>query len=645
MAYRSLSDFIQALERADELLRVTEYVSPRLEITEIADRMVKNGGKAILFENTGTEYPLLINAMASDRRICLALGVESLETIGDFMTSLFSELTTPRHGWMDKLRLLPSLKDIASWFPTRKRQRGECQEVVMDPPDLGRLPVLTCWPFDGGPFITLPCVHTKDPVTGAKNLGMYRMQVFGPDLTGMHWHLHKGSANHYMKYREAGKIMPVTVTLGGDPAYTYAATAPLPENVDEYLLAGFLRKKKVELVKCLTNDLEVPSDVDFVIEGYVDPMEALMLEGPFGDHTGFYSLADHYPAFHVTCITYRRNAVYPATIVGIPPQEDGWIGKATERIFLSPIRMTVAPEITDMHMPVEGVFHNITLVGIQKRFPGHGAKIINSLWGAGQMMFNKILVVADHHAILNDYEEIGRLLTRNCDPMHDIHLMRGPLDVLDHSSSTYAYGSKIGFDLTSAIPDERPLFAAVQKEDDQQSASDTFFMDERSVLTRNPQIKSIRSDLPSRGISLLIMGVEKEPGRPLRSIMGEIFQNGLIKGVKFIVLVDHVVNLEDTAQVVWLAANNLDPIRDTFYPRQSDGRDFPVLCLDGTSKRRETDNFNRDWPNVIVMDDETIRTIDRRWSSLNLGSFLPSPSLLYKNLVSRPGAVAKPGTL
>ncbi len=645
MAYRSLSDFIQALERADELIRISEHVSPRLEISEIADRMVKNGGKALLFEDTGTEFPLLINAMASDRRICLALGVENLEDIGDFMTSLFTELTSPRHGWMDKLRLLPSLKDIASWFPSRKRQRGECQEVVMDPPDLGRLPVLTCWPFDGGPFITLPCVHTKDPNTGAKNLGMYRMQVFGPEMTGMHWHLHKGSANHYMKYREAGKIMPVTVTLGGDPAYSYAATAPLPENVDEYLLAGFLRKKKVELVKCLTNDLEVPSDVDFVIEGYVDPMEALVLEGPFGDHTGFYSLADHYPAFHVTCITHRRDAVYPATIVGIPPQEDGWIGKATERIFLSPIRMTVAPEITDMHMPVEGVFHNITLVGIRKRFPGHGAKIINSLWGAGQMMFNKILVVADHHANLSNYEEIGRLLTRNCDPLHDIHLMRGPLDVLDHASSNYAYGSKIGFDVTSVTPDERPPVTAEPKTGDGQSADDVFFIDMQSVSSLFPGIKSIRSDLPSRGISVLILGVEKSADQPLKSIMEEVFRAGLIKGVKFVVLVDHLVNINDTAQVVWLAANNLDPIRDTFYPQHADGFPLPVLCLDGTSKRRETDNFNRDWPNVIVMDDQTIQTIDQRWNSLNLGPIIPSPSLQYKNLVTRPGAVAKPGTL
>ena len=333
MAYKSLSHFVQKLEENQELLRITEFVSPKLEIAEIADRMVKNGGKALLFENTGTEFPLLINAFASDRRICMALGVKKLEDIEDSLARLMDEFLGPKTRLIDKLKVLPSLMKVASWMPESVSRRGACQEVVMDKPDLTKLPVLTCWPADGGPFITLPGVHTKDPVTGIRNLGMYRMQVFSPDLTGMHWHLHKGSANHYHRYKELGQRMPVTVTLGGDPIYTYTATAPLPENLDEHLLAGFLRKKKVELVRCLTNELEVPFDVDFVIEGYVDPTEDLILEGPFGDHTGFYSLADYFPQFHVTCITHRKNAIFPATIVGIPPQEDGWIGKATERIL------------------------------------------------------------------------------------------------------------------------------------------------------------------------------------------------------------------------------------------------------------------------------------------------------------------------
>jgi 4-hydroxy-3-polyprenylbenzoate decarboxylase len=372
MAYRSLQHFIDTLDREGELLRIDGFVSPRLEMTEIADRMVKNGGKALLFTNTGTGFPVFINGFASDRRMELALGVGDLDETGRRIGALFHSMTGPKNSFADKLKMLPVLGNVASWMPRTIRGRGVCQEVVMAHPDLSKLPVLTCWPADGGPFITLPGVHTRDPESGHRNLGMYRMQVFGPDLTGMHWHLHKGSAGHYRKHVQTGVRMPVSVTLGGDPAYTYAATAPLPENIDEYLLAGFLRKKRVDLVKCLTNELEVPSDVDFVIEGYVDPTEELILEGPFGDHTGFYSLAGMFPRFHVTCITHRRNAIYPATIVGVPPQEDGWIGKATEKIFLMPIRMTVAPEVADMHMPVEGVFHNITLVSINKQYPGQG---------------------------------------------------------------------------------------------------------------------------------------------------------------------------------------------------------------------------------------------------------------------------------
>jgi 4-hydroxy-3-polyprenylbenzoate decarboxylase len=309
--YKSLTHFISALESAGELVRIKEFVSPRLEITEIADRMVKNGGKALLFENTGSAFPLLINAFASDRRICMALGVKSLGDIESDIARLLKAFLGPKDRFIDKIKVLSILKEVSSWMPHSTSGRGACQEIVMDQPDLTKLPILTCWPADGGPFITLPAVHTRDPLSGARNLGMYRMQVFSPDMTGMHWHLHKGSARHYQQYKELGTRMPVTVTLGGDPVYTYVATAPLPEEVDEYLLAGFLRKKKVELVKCLTNDLEVPSDVDFVIEGYIDPSEELILEGPFGDHTGFYSLADYFPRFHVTCISHRKSLAYP----------------------------------------------------------------------------------------------------------------------------------------------------------------------------------------------------------------------------------------------------------------------------------------------------------------------------------------------
>jgi len=337
MAYQGLRGFIERLEKEGELIRVTVRVDPELEIAEIADRVSKSlgGGKALFFENNGTGFPLLINAFGSEKRMALALGCDDLDRIGMEIESLFKKLTKPAAGFFDKIRFLPLLSQMASWMPKKISGRGKCQEVVMQKIDLFKLPILKCWPADGGRFITLPCVITRDPDTGSRNVGMYRMQIFGAHLTGMHWHKHKTGARHYAAYKEKGLRMPVSVVIGGDPAYTYAASAPLPDQIDEYLLAGFLRKKRVELVKCLTNDLEVPADADFIIEGYVDPQEELIWEGPFGDHTGFYSLADWYPRFHVTCITHRKDAVYQATVVGIPPQEDAWIGRATERIFLA----------------------------------------------------------------------------------------------------------------------------------------------------------------------------------------------------------------------------------------------------------------------------------------------------------------------
>ena len=627
MAFKSLEHFVRKLDDHDELIRVREFVSPNLEITEIADRMVKNGGKALLFENTGTEFPLLINLFASDRRICMALGVNSLEDIERDLSNLLKEFLGPKSSFLDKLKVLPSLREVASWMPKLIRGRGACQEVIMETPDLTRLPVPTCWPADGGPFITLPGVHTRDPVSGLRNLGMYRMQVFSPVMTGMHWHLHKGSAAHYQRYKELGQRMPVTVTLGGDPVYTYAATAPLPENLDEYLLAGFLRKKKVELVRCLTNDLEVPCDVDFVLEGYIDPAEELILEGPFGDHTGFYSLADYFPRFHVTCITHRKNAIYPATIVGIPPQEDGWIGKATERLFLMPIKMTVAPELTNMHMPVEGVFHNITLVTINKHYPGQALKVMSSLWGAGQMMFNKIMVVADDGVALDNYLELAKVISQTVDPVNDVHFLRGPVDILDHASSKYAYGSKIGIDATVKLPQEvSPAHTAGSAEEDRGA---------------DPDITAIRQDLVSLGVSLLIVAIRKSKRNHVRQLAAGLLSTGRGRGVKFILFVDAQLDLDNLPQIAWIAANNIDPVRDCFYIDREPGLKYNTLCIDGTRKTKELDDFTREWPNIIVMDDHTISAIDSKWNDLGLGPFIPSPSLTYKPLVTSPGAVSK----
>ena len=398
MAYRGLRELIKLLEINNELERITCPVNPDLEITEIVDRVTKShkGGKALLFENNGTNFPVLINAFGSEKRMALTLGCKNPDQIGREIEMLFKNLAEPKSGIWDKLKTLPLISRMASWMPKIVSGRGECQDVIMDQPDLSKIPILKCWPADGGNFITLPCVITRDPETEIRNVGMYRMQVFGPNLTGMHWHKHKTGARHYAAYKKKGIRMPVSVVLGGDPAYTYSATAPLPDNIDEYLLAGFLRKKRVKLVKCITNDLEVPSDADFIIEGYIDPEEELIWEGPFGDHTGFYSLADWYPKFHVTCITHRKDAIYPATIVGIPPMEDAYIGKATERIFLTPMKLTMIPELLDMDLPPAGVAHNLTVVKINKTYAGQAQKVMNAMWGAGQMMFNKIQIGRAH---------------------------------------------------------------------------------------------------------------------------------------------------------------------------------------------------------------------------------------------------------
>ena len=396
MAYKNQQDFIDKLESTGELVRIKAYVNPKLEMAEITDRMSKQpgGGKALLFENTGYDFPVLMNAYGSEKRMCMALNVNRLDDVAKQIEQLFKSLAAPKEGLIDKLKLLPKLNQFASWMPKIKSGRGECQEVIMEHPDITKLPVITCWPKDGGPFVTLPVIHTKDPNTGQRNVGMYRMQIFGPSLTAMHWHKHKVSAKHFNEYKKLGMRMPLAVALGGDPVYGYCATAPLPENVDEYMLAGFLRRKRVELVKCLTQPgVEIPADADFVIEGYIDPNDEMIWEGPFGDHTGYYSLPDWYPRFHITAITHKKRPVYPATIVGIPPQEDAWLGKATERIFLAPIKMTMVPEIVDMEMPVEGVFHNLVIVKINKEYAGQAQKVMNAMWGAGQMMFNKILVI------------------------------------------------------------------------------------------------------------------------------------------------------------------------------------------------------------------------------------------------------------
>ena len=443
MAYNSLLDFVQVLEREGELKRIAHPIKAELEITEIADRVMKDGGPALLFENVvGKNIPLLINAFGSAKRMALALGVADVEDIAHEIAKLIQ--TRPPKSWKDKFQLLGEMIKLAG-IPPKTVQEGECQEIVIREPDLNILPVLTCWPGDGGPFITLPMVFSKDPVKGARNVGLYRMQVFNSRTTGMHWHLHKVGARQFHRQR-AGRF-ELAACLGGDPAMIYAATAPLPDQIDEVLFCGFLRKKGVELVKGITVDVEVPANSDIVIEGYVDPAEPLRREGPFGDHTGFYSLADDYPVFHVTCITHRKNPIYPTTIVGRPPMEDAYLGKATEKLFLPLLRVTL-PEIVDMNLPVHGIFHNLAIIAIKKEYPAHARKVMHALWGLGQMMFTKILIIVDHDVNVHDLSEVTWIVGNHIDPKRDTVFVEGPVDVLDHAAPALAYGSKVGIDAT-----------------------------------------------------------------------------------------------------------------------------------------------------------------------------------------------------
>lgn len=451
MAYRDLREFIGALEATGELHRVKVPVSPELEITEITDRACKARGPALLFENVrGHSMPVLTNAFGSFRRMAMALGVTDFEQVADQMRHLLNQ--RPPRALREKLRAGLQLWWLSSYAPKTIRS-GACQEVVKTEGfSLRDLPVLKCWPQDGGPFITLPMVFTRCPDTGVRNVGMYRMQVFDDTTTGMHWHVHKVGARHYRRHVELGTQMPVAVALGGDPAMTYAATAPLPEDVDEVFFAGFLRKAPVELVPCKTVPLEVPANAEIVLEGYVNPGET-RLEGPFGDHTGYYSLPDDYPVFHVTCVSHRRDPIYPATVVGRPPMEDCYMAKATERIFLPLLQLTF-PEIVDINLPIEGVFHNLAIVSIRKRFPGHAQKIMHGLWGMGQMMFTKVIVVCDEDVNVHDTSEVTWKVLNNIDPQRDITFVQGPVDVLDHAAPQPNVGSKMGIDATRKWPEE-----------------------------------------------------------------------------------------------------------------------------------------------------------------------------------------------
>ncbi|WP_099467179.1 menaquinone biosynthesis decarboxylase [Konateibacter massiliensis] len=565
MAYRDLQSFLTDLEAKGELKRIKVPVSPELEITEIADRVSKSHGPALLFQEVkGSKYPVVMNAMGSYKRMSMALGAENLDDIGE---EIARYLNFEQYFSISGLvKSIPRFFRLLHVFPHKSFRRGKCQQVIEREPDLFSLPVLKCWPEDAGRFFTLPLVFTKEAGSRRQNVGMYRMQILDRTSTGMHWHKHKDGSKIFASYAEKGQKMPVSVALGCDPAITYAATAPLPKEIDEMMLAGWLRKKGVKLVKSVTNDIYVPADAEFILEGYVDPTEELVLEGPFGDHTGYYSLADFYPRFHVTCITHKREAVYPATVVGKPPMEDCYMAKATERIFLPLLQMQI-PELVDLNLPLEGVFHNCAIVSVKNNYPGAARKVMNAMWGMGQMMYTKLIVAVDETVDVQNLEKVKEAVLKNVKVRESLFFCEGPLDALDHSSGKALYGCRLGVDATkNNLPAEEGL-------------EDTIV-----ILPINKT-----KDFEGKQTVTEYMGINPE---------------------KFVICVDNTVDPKDSSTVMWKVFNNIDAGRDLVILGQKIG-------IDATRKLK-SEGLTREWPNDIEMTEEMKRAVTERWTEYGI---------------------------
>ncbi|WP_350022328.1 menaquinone biosynthesis decarboxylase [Turicibacter sanguinis] len=605
MAFKDIQHFMRFLEDRGELVRVKAEVDADLEITEITDRVSKNYGKALLFENVkGSDYPVLINSMGSEERMSWALGVEKLEDVERDIADLINMQNYMKIPSL--IKSVPNLMRLLAVLPWKLPIKGACQEVIEHDPDLSTLPVLKCWPDDGGKFFTLPLVMTKDPDTGVQNTGMYRMQIFDKNTTGMHWHWHKDGREIYDKYRKLGGKMPVSVAIGCDPALIFSAISPLPKMIDEMMFAGYLRKRPVKMVKSITNDIYVPADAEFILEGYVDVNEALRLEGPFGDHTGYYSLADMYPAFRVTCITHKKNPVYPATIVGRPPMEDCYMSKATERAFLPLLKM-IYPEIVDYSLPFEGVFHNCVIVSIKKRFPGHGKKVMNSLWGMGQMMYAKMIIVVDADINPHDTKAVAKQVFESLDMTKDLVFSQGPLDALDHASSTDHYGYRLGVDATRKFDVEGT-----------ESKWDIKIQDDMTAYLSTHE-KILNFDYPMSDVlqGCLVVSIKKESKDDVRQLMEELWSQDAMKYNKFLIVVDEDVDSTDTSKVAWKVFNNIDAMRDLVIREVPSEQFGHRLGIDAT-KKLAMDGHQRVWPDDIVMSDDVKEKVTRRWSEYGI---------------------------
>ncbi|MFZ0929395.1 MAG: menaquinone biosynthesis decarboxylase [Syntrophobacteraceae bacterium] len=607
-AYQNLGEFISELEKAGELLRVKAPVSCELEITQITDLASKapGGGKALLFEHVReSRFPVLTNAFGSERRICMALGTHSLDGLSQRLDR-FVRIEPPK-SLRQLARLVPMGLELIRFLP-RRTSKAVCQEVIYrgEEIDLSMLPVLKCWPQDGGPFVTLPVVITRSLKTGRRNAGMYRLQVFNRNTTGMHWHIHKDGSNYFQEYRKAGKRMPVAVAIGTDPAVTYAATAPLPRGIDEMILAGFIRKRPVQMARCVSVDLEVPAEAEFVLEGYVDP-EELRQEGPFGDHTGYYSLVGEYPVFHLTALTHRRNPVYAATVVGRPPMEDCWLAKATERIFL-PLLGAIHPEVRNFWMPWEGVFHNIVVMAMDKEYPGHARRIMSAVWGQGQMSFSKAVALVDSEVDLKNPRKVLETILNEVDTESDLYITEGVLDVLDHSAPDPLFGAKIGIDATSRRPDERQRL----KPSAGQIPADEVI--EKSLGNTSGLISAFHSPPLDVRNRLLLVTFAKDGRTPGRTLSERLLRKRALKPFSILVLLDSGIDLRDYSLVLWKVFNNVDPKRDIL--RQG-GR----MAIDATKKSVE-DGHTRPWPADIEMAPEVAASVRERAKELGIEGFL-----------------------
>lgn len=596
-AFDNLRDFIAGLDKAGEIKYIDKRVSPILEISQITDKESKSpgGGKALFFRNVkDSAFPVATNLFGSNRRICMALNVDHLDQLGARVKN-YVDFNPPK-TLKQAFQTLPMVLDAFQFFPRRFRKGAPpCQEVILkgQQVDLSRLPVIQCWPKDAGRFITLPLVITRSLKTRKRNMGMYRMQVFDQKTTGMHWHIHKDGSHYFNEYVDAHQTMPVAVVIGADPATVYAATAPMPQGMDEIILAGFIRKKPVRMTPCVTIDLEVPAEAEFVLEGYVDPNE-LRREGPFGDHTGYYSLADDYPVFHVTAITHRRHPIYNTTLVGRPPMEDCYLAKATERLFL-PMLQTVFPEIIDYHFPWEGVFHNIVIVAIHKAYAGHAQKIISGLWGQGQMSFCKTIVIVDKEIKPEDNQAVMNTLLTRMDVFTDITITKGVLDVLDHASPFPNFGSKLGVDLTRRFKDEPPRqkIDALSPACEYETVKDRLLANtsdaiDCQALTPQPAFKQNRRN------SILGVLIQKDHQRNTNAIANTILNLKELGNHTIFILFDKDIDLKDNALMLWKLFNNVDPERDLTF---LNGR----VVIDATVKG-PADGHQREWPEPLTFD-------------------------------------------